>query len=157
MTLCSFALLWVALCNNFSTEFHKEPTKFHKGNLTMNENDISKIIIGCAIEVHKKLGPGLLESAYQECLYYELKQAGLKVQKEKPMPIVYKEVKLDHGYRIDLLVENKVVIEIKIVEALTDVHTAQILTYLKLGDYKLGLLLNFHVAILKRGIKRFIN
>ena len=122
----------------------------------MNENEISKIIIGCAIEVHKQLGPGLLESAYQECLYYELIQAGLNVQKEKPMPIVYKEVKLDHGYRIDLLVENKVVIEIKTVEELNDVHTAQVLTYLKLGNYKLGLLLNFHVSLLKDGIKRII-
>ena len=122
----------------------------------MNENEISKIIIGCAIEVHKQLGPGLLESAYQECLYYELIQAGLNVQKEKPMPIVYKEVKLDHGYRIDLLVENKVVIEIKTVEELNDVHTAQVLTYLKLGNYKLGLLLNFHVSLLKNGIKRII-
>ena len=123
----------------------------------MIENEISKKIIGCAIEVHKQLGPGLLESAYQECLLYELKQAGLKVRKEKPMPIVYKEVRLDHGYRIDLLVEEKVVIEIKTVEAFTDVHTAQVLTYLRLGDYKLGLLLNFHVTMLKRGIKRIIN
>ncbi len=123
----------------------------------MIENEISKKIIGCAIEVHKQLGPGLLESAYQECLYYELKQAGFKVQKEKPMPIVYKEVKLDHGYRIDLLVENKVVVEIKTVEAFTDVHTAQVLTYLRLGDYKLGLLFNFQTTILKNGIKRIIN
>ena len=122
----------------------------------MNENEISKVIIGCAIEVHKQLGPGLLESAYQECLYYELIQAGLHVQKEKPMPIVYKEVKLDHGYRIDLLVENKVVVEIKTVEELNDVHTAQVLTYLKLGNYKLGLLLNFNVSLLKEGIKRII-
>jgi len=103
------------------------------------------------------MGPGLLESAYQECLYYKLKQAGMKVQKEKPMPIIYKEVKLDHGYRIDLLVEEKVVIEIKTVEALNDVHTAQVLTYLRLGNYKLRLLLNFYVSILKNGIKRVIN
>ncbi len=123
----------------------------------MIENELSKKIIGFAIEVHKQLGPGLLESAYQECLYYELKQAGLNVKKELPMPIVYKEVKLDHGYRIDLLVEEKVVIEIKIVENLNDVHTAQVLTYLKLGDYKLGLLLNFNVSVLKNGIKRIIN
>jgi len=122
----------------------------------MNENELSNKIIGCAIEVHKQLGPGLLESAYQECLFYELKLIGLEVQKEKPMPIVYKEVKLDHGYRIDLLVENKVVIEIKTVEALNEVHIAQVLTYLKLGSYRLGLLLNFHVAILKDGIKRVI-
>jgi GxxExxY protein len=123
----------------------------------MTENQISKIIIGCAIEVHKQLGPGLLESAYQECLFFELKQAGFKVRKEVPMPIVYKEVKLDHGYRMDLLVEEKVVIEIKTVEAFTDVHLAQVLTYLKLGNYKLGLLLNFYTTILKRGIKRVIN
>ena len=123
----------------------------------MNENDLSKKIIGCAIEVHKQLGPGLLESAYQECLYYELSQSGLKVQKEKPMPIVYKEVKLDHGYRIDLLVEEKVVVEIKTVEAFNDVHTAQALTYLRLGKYKLGLLLNFQTTVLKHGIKRVIN
>lgn len=123
----------------------------------MTENEISNIIIGCAIDVHKQLGPGLLESVYQECLYYELIEKGLKVEKEKPMPIVYRNVKLDHGYRIDLLVENKVVIELKTVESLTDVHTAQVLTYLKLGNYKLGLLLNFHVSILKNGIKRLIN
>ena len=123
----------------------------------MIENEISQKIIGCAIEVHKQLGPGLLESAYQECLYYELKQLGLKVKKEKPMPIVYKEVNLDHGYRIDLLVEEKVVIEIKTVEVFNDVHTAQVLTYLKLGKYKLGLLLNFQTSVLKNGIKRVIN
>ncbi|PQJ73845.1 GxxExxY protein [Polaribacter gangjinensis] len=123
----------------------------------MNENELSNIIIGCAIEVHKQLGPGLLESAYQECLYFELKNKGLEVIKEKPMPIIYKEVKLDHGYRIDLLVENKVVIEIKLVEMFTDVHTAQVLKYLKLGNYKLGLLLNFQVTTLKNGLKRIIN
>ena len=123
----------------------------------MIENELSKRIIGCAIEVHKQLGPGLLESAYQECLYYELILGGLKVQKEKPMPIVYKEVKLDHGYRIDLLVEDKVVIEIKTIDAFNDVHTAQVLTYLKPGNYKLGLLLNFQVTVLKDGIKRVIN
>ena len=123
----------------------------------MDVNEISKLIIGFAIEVHKKLGPGLLESAYQECLYYELKKAGLKIEKEKPMPIIYKEVKLDHGYRIDLLVEDNVVIELKSVEALTDVHFAQVLTYLKLGEFKLGLLINFNVKLLKNGIKRIIN
>lgn len=122
----------------------------------MSENELSHMIIGCAIEVHKQLGPGLLESAYQECLYYELVNKGLKVEKEKALPIVYKEVKLDHGYRIDLLVENKVVIELKTVEDFTEVHTAQVLTYLKLGQYKLGLLLNFHVSTLKEGIKRII-
>ncbi len=120
------------------------------------ENDLSNKIIGCAIEVHKQLGPGLLESAYKECLMHELSISGLKIQKEKPVPIIYKDIKLDHGYRIDLLVENKVVIEIKTVENFTDVHLAQVLTYLKLGDYKLGLLLNFHVTTLRNGIKRII-
>ncbi len=123
----------------------------------MNDNKITEKIIGSAIEIHRHLGPGLLESAYQECLYYELKQAGLKVEKEKPVPVVYKEVKLNHGYKIDLLVENRIVIELKTVEVFTDVHTAQILTYMKLGNYKLGLLINFHVSLLKNGIKRFIN
>lgn len=95
----------------------------------MTENELSKLISGCAIEVHKQLGPGLLESAYQECLRYELKQLGLVVQKEKPMPIVYKEIQLDHGYNIDLLVEEIVVVEIKTIEAFTAVHTAQVLTF----------------------------
>ena len=122
----------------------------------MYENELSKIIIGCAIDVHRELGPGLLESAYQECLYYELVSKGLKVEKEKSVPIVYKEIKLDHGYRIDLLIEDKVVIELKTVESFTDVHTAQVLTYLKLRDYRLGLLLNFHVKLMKDGIKRII-
>jgi len=120
-------------------------------------NNISKEIIGAAIEVHRALGPGLLESAYQECLFYELVNKGLQVVKEQPMPIVYKEVKLDHGYRMDLLVENKVVVEIKTVDAFTDVHFAQVLTYLKLGDYKLGLLINFNVSKLVDGVKRIIN
>jgi GxxExxY protein len=123
----------------------------------MHENEISNIIIGKAIEVHKALGPGLLESAYQECLYFELIQSGLKVEREKPMPIIYKDVKLDHGYRIDLLIEDKVVVEIKTVDAIMDVHEAQILTYLKLGEYKLGLLINFNVQLLKKGIRRFVN
>jgi GxxExxY protein len=120
------------------------------------ENELSNIILGAAIEVHTQLGPGLLESAYQECLYFELKSKGLEVTKEKPLPIVYKDIKLDHGYRIDLLVENKVVIEIKTVEYFTDVHTAQVLTYLKLGNFNLGMLLNFHVTSLKNGIKRIV-
>jgi GxxExxY protein len=98
-----------------------------------------------------------LESAYQECLIFELKSLGFQVDKEKTLPIIYKEMKLDHGYRIDLLVENKIVLELKTVEFLTDVHTAQILTYLKLGNYPLGLLINFHTKLLKNGLKRYIN
>jgi len=123
----------------------------------MTEDEISSVIIGCAIDVHRAFGPGLLESAYRECLYYDLTKQGLLVVKEKPMPIIYKEVKLDHGYRMDLLVENKVVIELKRVEAINEVHIAQILTYLKLGDYRLGLIINFQNKLLKDGIKRIIN
>jgi len=155
VTLC---LLCVSLRHSYYTKCHGEGSKFHKRNvMILIENELSKKIIGCAIEVHRQLGPGLLESAYQECLYYELIQAGLNVQREKPMPIVYKEVKLNHGYRIDLLVEGKVVVEIKTIDAFNDVHTAQVLTYLRLGNYKLGLLLNFQVTVLKNGIKRVIN
>lgn len=123
----------------------------------MTENQLANQIIGCAIDVHKTLGPGLLESAYQECLFYKLRQAGLLVEKQKPMPLVFEGIKLDCGYRIDLLIENKVVIELKSVESLTDVHLAQTLTYMKLGDYKLGLLINFNVVLLKQGIRRVIN
>jgi GxxExxY protein len=123
----------------------------------MIENKITEKIIGCAIEVHRALGVGLLESAYQECLYYDLKNLGLHVEKEKSMPVVYKEVKLDYGYRMDLVVEKKVVVEIKAVEFLNDVHKAQLLTYLRLGNYKLGLLINFHSPILTKGVKRIIN
>ena len=123
----------------------------------MTENDLSSIIIGCGIEVHSALGPGLLESAYQEYLFYKLTKEGLYVEKEKPMPLVFEDVQLECGYRVDLLVENKVVVELKSVEALTDVHLAQIITYLKLGDYKLGLLMNFNVALLKKGIRRGAN
>jgi GxxExxY protein len=123
----------------------------------MNENEISNRIIGMAISVHKALGPGLLESTYKECLFFRLRKDGFRVEKEKPIPLIYEEVKLDCGYRIDLLVESKVVIEIKSIEALNDVHFAQILTYMKLGGYKLGLLINFNVSMLKDGIKRVIN
>jgi len=118
---------------------------------------ISYTVIGLAIEVHRQLGPGLLESAYQECLFYEIKKAGLKVEKEITLPIIYKEIKLDQGYRIDLPVENKLVIELKTVENYTPVHFAQILTYLKLGNYPLGLLINYNSKILRNSIKRFIN
>jgi len=123
----------------------------------MTENEIAHKIVGLALEVHKALGPGLLESAYKECLAYKLQQDGLFIEKEKPMPLIFEEVKLECGYRIDILVENKVVIELKSVDALNDVHLAQILTYMKLGNYKLGLLINFNVALLKQGIKRVIN
>ena len=123
----------------------------------MDENEISNRIIGSAIEIHKSLGPGLLESAFKECLNYKLLKAGLSVEKEKPMPLIFQEVKLECGYRIDILVNSKVVVEIKSVEALNDVHLSQILTYMKLGGYKLGLLINFNVSILKDGIRRVAN
>ncbi len=123
----------------------------------MDIEKVFKTILDCSFKVHTELGPGLLESAYEECLYYELNQPGLSVQKQKALPLVYKEVKLDAGYRIDLLVENKVIIEIKSVETLADIHLAQILTYLKLSKCKLGLLVNFNVKHLKNGIKRVIN
>ncbi|QKJ29579.1 GxxExxY protein [Mucilaginibacter mali] len=123
----------------------------------MTEQEISNIVIGLGIEVHKALGPGLLESAYKECLYYKILKSGLYAEKEKVMPLIFEEVKLDVGYRIDILVDNKLVIEVKSVEELTDVHMAQTLTYMKLGQYKLGLLMNFNVIKLKDGIKRVIN
>lgn len=122
----------------------------------MKTNEISRIIIGKAIEIHRTLGPGLLESAYQQCLHFELTQAGLSVKREVALPLIYKELELDHGYRIDLLVNDQIVVETKCVEALLPVHTAQVLTYMKLGEYQLGLLINFHVDLLKNGIKRFI-
>ena len=123
----------------------------------MYENEISERIIGCAIEVHKILGPGLLESAYEECLFYEIFQTGLRVEKQKPLPLIYKEIKLEVGYRLDLIVENKVIIEIKSVDALNDIHFAQVLTYLKVSGCKLGLLVNFNVLKVKDGIKRLVN
>lgn len=123
----------------------------------MTENEISKVIFDSALKVHKNLGPGLLESAYEECLFYELQKSGLNVVKQKPLPLVYEEVKLEIGYRLDLLVENKVIIEVKAVEALNDVHLAQVLTYLKLSECKLGLLINFNVALIKNGIRRVVN
>jgi GxxExxY protein len=119
-------------------------------------NEITGKIIGASFKVHRELGPGLLESSYKECLHYVLSNEGLFVEKEKALPLIYEEVKLDIGYRLDLFVENKVVVEVKSVEALTDVHTAQVLTYLKLTGSKVGLLINFNVADLKKGIKRLI-
>ncbi|HLN23080.1 MAG TPA: GxxExxY protein [Patescibacteria group bacterium] len=113
-------------------------------------------IIGCAIEVHRTLGPGLLESAYEECLCYELSRAGIPHRRQTHLPVVYKEVKLDCGYKIDIVVDEKVVIELKAVERLAPVHAAQIITYLRLSGYSVGLLMNFNVPILRDGIKRFV-
>ncbi|MEX2594870.1 MAG: GxxExxY protein [Anditalea sp.] len=123
----------------------------------MTENDISKIVFDCALKVHTNLGPGLLESAYEECLFYEIKKIGLHVEKQKPLPLIYEKVMLEIGYRIDIIVENKFIIEVKAVDALNDVHLAQILTYLKLTNCKLGMLINFNVTLIKNGIKRVIN
>jgi len=122
----------------------------------MKINEITQKIIGCAIEVHRNLGPGLLESAYEECMAYELGKAGLKTKRQVPTPVVYKDVKLDCGYRIDMLIENLVVIEIKVVDEINPVHEAQILTYLKFSKMNIGLLINFNVTALKNGIRRFI-
>lgn len=123
----------------------------------MTENEISNKVIGIAIEVHNALGPGLLENVYKECLYHKIKQAGFKVEKEKSIPLIFEDVKLECGYRIDLLVEEKLVIELKSIETLSELHFAQTLTYLKLGNYKLGLLLNFNTVLLKEGIRRVVN
>ena len=123
----------------------------------MTENELSRIVFDLGLKVHKVLGPGLLESAYEECLYYEIKKSGLFVEKQKALPLVYEDVKLDAGYRVDLLVEKKLVIEIKSVEALNDLHLAQTLTYLKLSNCKLGLLMNFNTVLFKNGIKRVVN
>ncbi|NLJ83246.1 MAG: GxxExxY protein [Bacteroidales bacterium] len=122
----------------------------------MEINKITEKIIGCAIDVHKQLGPGLLESAYEECLFYELKNIGLEVKKQLALPLVYKEIKLDAGYRIDLMVENKIIIEIKSVETIAEIHKAQLMTYMKLANIKVGLLMNFNVTKLKNGIVRWI-
>ena len=121
----------------------------------MNFNHITERIIGCAIEVHKNLGPGLLESAYEECLAYELMAAGLNFDRQKPVPVVYKDIKLDCGYRIDLLVENSVIIELKSVESFNPVHEAQILTYMRFANKPIGLLINFNVLILVQGLRRY--
>ncbi|MBU2493980.1 MAG: GxxExxY protein [Bacteroidetes bacterium] len=123
----------------------------------MIENKISNKIIGSAIEIHKNLGPGLLESAYENALAYDLIEVGLNVQQQKAMPFIYKEIKLDVGYRVDLIVENKVIIEVKSVEQLAPVHFAQTLTYLKLSGLKLALLINFNAVLLKEGIHRIVN
>ena len=123
----------------------------------MTENELSKIVFNCALKVHQNLGAGLLESAYEECLFYELMKTGLDIQKQKALPLVYEEVKLDIGYRIDIIIENKLILEIKSVEALNDIHFAQLLTYLKLTNCKLGMLINFNVLLIKNGIKRVVN
>jgi GxxExxY protein len=123
----------------------------------MTENEISYKIIGAALEIHKNIGPGLLESAYENALAFDLRELGLEVKQQVPMPFIYKEIKQDVGYRIDLIVNDKVLIEIKSIETLDPVHYAQTLTYLKLSGMKLGLLINFNTKILKEGVHRIVN
>lgn len=123
----------------------------------MTENELAKMVFDAGLKVHKALGPGLLESAYEECLYYELAKLGLLVEKQKGLPLIYEEVKLEVGYRADLMIENKLIVEVKSVEALNDIHLAQVLTYLKLSNCKLGLLINFNTLLFKDGVKRVIN
>ena len=120
-------------------------------------DEITRRIIGAAIEVHRHLGPGLLESAYESCLVFELERLGLKLEEQKPLPVIYKDVKLDCGYRLDLVVEDEIIIEIKAVEKLLPIHEAQLLSYLRLANKNVGLLMNFHVAVLKNGLKRILN
>lgn len=123
----------------------------------MTENELSNIIIGEAINVHQSLGPGLLESVYETCLVHKLFKIGLKIETQKPIPLIFEEIRLECGFRCDILVENKVIIEVKAVEALNDIHMAQILTYLKLTNTKLGLLMNFNVLKMKDGVRRVVN
>ncbi len=123
----------------------------------MVENEIGTVILDCAFKVHSALGPGLLESTYEACLVYELKKAGLKAEPQKVLPVIYDDVKLDTGYRIDILVNDKVIVENKSVKVLEDIHMAQIITYLKLSDSKLGYLINWNVTRLKNGIRRVVN
>jgi GxxExxY protein len=123
----------------------------------MNENELSKIVVDCIFKVHKNIGPGLLESAYEECLFYELSKTDLHIERQKPLPLFYESIKMEIGYRLDFLIESKLVIEVKAVEAINDVHKAQVITYLKLSGCKLGLLVNFNGVLIKDGIKRIVN
>ncbi|MDG2617770.1 GxxExxY protein [Thermoleptolyngbya sichuanensis XZ-Cy5] len=125
--------------------------------MEMELDEISGQVIGAAIAVHRELGPGLLESAYEACLVHELRQRGVQIEQQIPQPVIYKGLQLECGYRLDLLVENRVIVELKAVETLLPIHEAQLLTYLKLRQLRLGLLINFNVPILKRGIKRLLN
>ena len=123
----------------------------------MTENEIGEIVLGCAIKVHTALGPGLLESTYEVCLAYELGKAGVKAERQIALPVIYDEVRLDAGYRLDLLVEDMVIVELKVIEKLLPVHTAQLLSYLKISNRKLGYLPNFNVPQMRQGIKRVVN
>ena len=128
-----------------------------QGTQDYTENELSKIVLLSAINVHRNLGPGLLESAYQKSLSYELSKEGLNVESEKPLPLVYEDVRLEAGYRVDLLINKKVIVEVKSVDTLGDIHLAQVITYLKLSGCKLGLLINFNSVLLKDGFRRVVN
>jgi GxxExxY protein len=134
----------------------KEINLQSNANTAMCINQITGKIIGCAIEVHKYLGPGLLESTYEECLAYELSKSYIPFEKQKPLPVIYKETRLDCGFRIDIFVDQQVIVEIKAIDALLPIHEAQLLTYLKLSGCKVGLIINFNVKLLKQGLKRII-
>lgn len=123
----------------------------------MNENQLSKLVFDAALKVHRKLGPGLLESSYEECLFYELKKTSVFVERQKTLPLIYDDVKLDAGYRIDLMIGGKLIIELKAVDCIKDIHIAQMMTYLKLSNCKLGMLMNFNVVLFKYGVKRIVN
>jgi len=123
----------------------------------MTENEICTILLDCAFKIHRTFGPGLLESAYKECLYYEAGKRGLTMHKEKPVALIYEQVKMEVGYRADLIANQKVIVEVKAVDAICDIHMAQVITYLKLTNLKLGLLINFNVPLLKNGIRRVVN
>ena len=139
-----------------SNRIHKLHGGSQRKNQKMQLNNLTEKIIGCAIEVHKQLGPGLLESAYEECLAFEISRSSLRFERQYPVPVIYKDIKLEYGYRIDLLVENLVVVELKAVECINPVHEAQILTYMKFSNKEIGLLINFNVLLLKEGLKRFV-
>jgi GxxExxY protein len=123
----------------------------------MDENGLSKIVVNSIFKVHSSLGPGLLESSYEECLHYELLKTDLFIERQKPLPLIYQAIRLEAGYRVDFLINNKVIVEIKAIDCLNDVHRAQVITYLKLSGCKLGLLVNFNVALIKDGIKRIVH
>lgn len=136
---------------------NEESNELELKSIELTENEIATIILDCAIVIHRSLGPGLLESAYEAALVYELKNKGLKAEHQKPMPLVYREVHLETGYRMDILVESKVVVEVKSVDALNDIHLAQVMTYLRLSNCKLGLLINFNNIKVMSGVRRVVN
>ena len=139
---------------------HRKGAKDAKNDMIKTREEIDRLsnkVIGAAIEVHKVLGPGLLESAYEECLVYELKIAGIEFERQAALPVVYKDIRLDCGYRLDVVIDKAIILELKAVETIMPIHEAQILTYLKLSGLKLGLLLNFNVPFMRNGIKRIVN